>query len=161
MAVSRIAMAADGPEFSRIAQGFVAPAAPMAIELCRIWSSVLGLEKVGVHDNFFTIGGDSIITIQVVSRARKAGIHISPRDLFEHPTVAELARKASPAKTPVDAPQEPVTGRQELVPIARWFFESQDQDLHHFNQAVIVPVPGSLNQTQQPKLIRSLYDQGV
>ena len=50
--------------------------------LAAIWEAVLGLDRVGLEDNFFELGGDSIISIQVVSRARQAGIRISPRDLF-------------------------------------------------------------------------------
>jgi aryl carrier-like protein len=62
--------------------------------LAAIWG-VLGLERVGLDDNFFELGGDSIISIQVVSRARQAGIRISPRDLFQHQTVRSLALVAS------------------------------------------------------------------
>ncbi|MEU3416684.1 phosphopantetheine-binding protein, partial [Streptomyces sp. NPDC006658] len=56
-----------------------------------MWAELLGVERVGVDDNFFMLGGDSILSIQVVSRARAAGLALTPRDLFRHPTVAELA----------------------------------------------------------------------
>src|SRR5947209_19638010 len=48
--------------------------------LCRIWEEVLGVERVGVHDNFFELGGDSIISIQVITRARKEGVYLTPRE---------------------------------------------------------------------------------
>src|SRR5260370_16623326 len=60
--------------------------------LCALFAEVLGLERVGIDDNFFALGGDSIVSIQLVSRARKAGLAITPRAVFEHQTVAGLAR---------------------------------------------------------------------
>src|SRR5262249_43810110 len=59
--------------------------------LCALFAEVLGLERVGIDDNFFALGGDSIVSIQLVSRARKAGLVITPRAVFEHQTVAGLA----------------------------------------------------------------------
>jgi aryl carrier-like protein len=59
--------------------------------LAEIWTQVLGVERVGVEDNFFELGGDSILSIQVIAKAAKIGIRIDPRQLFEHPTIAELA----------------------------------------------------------------------
>src|SRR6185369_4251174 len=60
-------------------------------ELCRIWAGVLGLQRVGIHDNFFDLGGDSILSIQIVARANQRGLHLAHKHLFEHRTVAELA----------------------------------------------------------------------
>ena len=65
--------------------------------LAEIWCAVLGVDRVGVEDNFFELGGDSILSIQVVSRARQAGLNLTPRDLFRHPTVAALAASAPSA----------------------------------------------------------------
>ncbi|HKH43736.1 MAG TPA: amino acid adenylation domain-containing protein, partial [Thermoanaerobaculia bacterium] len=62
--------------------------------LAGIWAEILGLPRVGVHDNFFRLGGDSILSIRVVARARQAGLEISPRQVFERQTVAELAAAA-------------------------------------------------------------------
>src|SRR6185295_2413626 len=59
--------------------------------LCGLFAEVLGLERVGIEDNFFALGGDSIMSIQLVSRARKAGLVITPRAVFAHQTVAGLA----------------------------------------------------------------------
>ena len=52
---------------------------------------MLGLERVGIDDNFFELGGDSIVSIQLVSRARRAGLLLTPRAVFQHQTVAALA----------------------------------------------------------------------
>jgi amino acid adenylation domain-containing protein len=70
--------------------------------LAGIWAEVLRVERVGIHDNFFDLGGESILAIQAASRAHKAGLAIAPRHLFQHQTIAELAeaaRRAAPAGT--------------------------------------------------------------
>ena len=100
----------------------LAPRTAAEEALADIWAEVLGLERVGVHDNFFELGGDSILAIQVVARASRSGLRLSPRLLFQHQTVAELAQAASLA-APVQAEQGPVTGAAPLTPIQHWFFE--------------------------------------
>jgi len=62
--------------------------------LCEIWARLLGREKVGVDDNFFALGGDSILSIQMVVEARDAGLELAPVEVFQRPTVAELTRSA-------------------------------------------------------------------
>ncbi|WP_437759716.1 non-ribosomal peptide synthase/polyketide synthase [Sorangium sp. So ce1389] len=118
---------------------FVAPEGPAEEALAAVWAHVLGLERVGTRDNFFTLGGDSILAIQVVSRAQQAGIGLSVRQLFDHPTIAALAAVATTAVAP-SAEQDLVTGPVPLTPIQRWFFERELVDPHHFNQAVLLEV---------------------
>jgi len=77
---------AAGPE-----SAYVPPRTGTERTLAEIWAEVLGVERVGVEDNFFGLGGDSILSIQVVSRARRAGLPLATRDIFLHQTVAELA----------------------------------------------------------------------
>ena len=72
-----------------------APRTPQEEMLCALFAEVLGLERVGIDDNFFALGGDSIMSIQLVSRARKAGLVITPRAVFQHQTVEGLAGVAS------------------------------------------------------------------
>jgi amino acid adenylation domain-containing protein len=89
------------------------PRGPIETVLAGIWAGVLGREQVGAHDNFFRLGGDSILSIQVVARARQAGLALTPRQLFENQTVAALALVATPAApvTPVaDAGGPPAAG---------------------------------------------------
>src|SRR5258706_4118164 len=81
--------ALPGPEF-RAGFGRVART-PQEELLCGLFAEVLGVERVGIDDNFFALGGDSIVSIQLVSRARKAGLVITPRAVFQHQTVAGLA----------------------------------------------------------------------
>src|SRR5262249_58452183 len=70
------------------------PRTPQEEVLCALYAEVLGVERVGIDDNFFALGGDSITSIQLVSRARKAGVVITPRAVFQHQTVAALAASA-------------------------------------------------------------------
>ena len=82
------------------AEGYVAPRDPVEELLAEIWAEMLGVSRVGVHDNFFRLGGDSILSVRVISAARDAGLPLSPYQIFERQTVAELAAGlALPAET--------------------------------------------------------------
>ena len=74
---------------------YVAPRTDHERLLAEIWSAALEIERVGVNDDFFDLGGDSILQIVVVARAKERGLELTPRDLFEHPTVSELAAVAA------------------------------------------------------------------
>ncbi|HDQ71157.1 MAG TPA: amino acid adenylation domain-containing protein, partial [Chloroflexi bacterium] len=117
--------------------GEMAPARTPTEKLLRdIWADVLGLERLGVHDNFFDLGGDSIISIQIIARANQAGLRLTPKQIFQHQTVAELAAVSGAAVAiSTEHEQGPVTGPVPLTPIQRWFFEWDLPDRHHFNQA--------------------------
>ncbi|MEV6977381.1 amino acid adenylation domain-containing protein [Kitasatospora sp. NPDC093806] len=78
----------------------VAPRTPVERRLCAIWSEVIGVPEVGVEDNFFALGGDSILSLQVVARARRAGLRLTSKDLFRRQTVAALAAHLSWEQTP-------------------------------------------------------------
>jgi len=117
---------------------FTAPRDPVEEVLTNIWSSVLGVDLVGVHDNFFDLGGDSILSIQIIARANQAGLGLLPRQLFQHQTVAELATVAG-TPTPV-AEQGTITGPVPLTPVQARFFELSQPELHHYNQAMMLEV---------------------
>ncbi len=101
---------------------------------------MLNLERVGIHDNFFQLGGDSILSIQIVARARREGLLITPRQLFENQTIAGLAAVAgSPAEEgEAAASQDPVEGEAPLTPIQRRFFAEERREPGRFNQAVLL-----------------------
>ncbi len=113
------------------------PRTHVEAKLAEIWRDVLGLPSVGIHDNFFEIGGDSILSIQVIARARAAGLDLTPREIFDNQTIAALAPVARNAPAP-EASQEPVTGAAALTPVQRWFFEQELTDAHHWNQSVML-----------------------
>ena len=121
------------------AQGeHVAPRSPLEQQLADIWQAVLKRERIGINDNFFELGGDSIISLQVVSRARRAGIHFSPKDLFEAQTVAKLATLASTGNTDQVIEQHALAGPTALLPVQQHFFERDIPERHHWNQAVLL-----------------------
>ncbi len=107
--------------------------------LAAIWRSALGVDDLGVHDDFIALGGDSIINIQIVSRARKAGLYITPQQLFDHPTVAGLAAVAVGTRPSPDP--GPATGEVPLTPIQQWFFERDLVSPAQWSQAVRLIVP--------------------
>ncbi|HEX6289408.1 MAG TPA: amino acid adenylation domain-containing protein, partial [Herpetosiphonaceae bacterium] len=74
---------------------FVAPRTPEEHTLADIWTMILRLDQVGIHDNFFELGGDSIRSIQIIAKANQAGLRLTPQDLFQHQTIAELAAVAT------------------------------------------------------------------
>ncbi|MGH3804335.1 MAG: phosphopantetheine-binding protein, partial [Pseudonocardiaceae bacterium] len=99
--------ALPAPELSSTGAGRT-PRTPQEQVLCDAFAQVLGLERVGVDDGFFALGGDSIVLVQLVNRARRAGVRFSPRQVFEHQTVAELAAVAQ--QTPTPPPETPDAG---------------------------------------------------
>ncbi len=105
--------------------------------LAGIWREVLGVERVGIHDNFFQLGGDSILSIQVVARARQAGLLITTRQFFDNQTIAGLAAVAGSAGD-VEAAAGPVEGEAPLTPIQRRFFAEERRQPWRFNQAVML-----------------------
>jgi aryl carrier-like protein len=92
--VDRRALPALDSQRPQLEKVYVGPRNEREEKLAAIWSQVLGVEQVGVHDNFFQLGGDSIRSIQVVARARQQGLLISTRQLFQYQTIAELASVA-------------------------------------------------------------------
>jgi amino acid adenylation domain-containing protein/non-ribosomal peptide synthase protein (TIGR01720 family)/FkbM family methyltransferase len=89
--LDRAALPTPGGERPELAQSFVAPRTPEEEVLCGIWCQALGIAEVGVHDNFFALGGDSILSLRVVALAGERGLPVSLPDLFRHQTVAALA----------------------------------------------------------------------
>ncbi|AIG05794.1 non-ribosomal peptide synthetase PvdL [Pseudomonas fluorescens] len=133
--LDRRALPQPDPETNR--QAYVAPNNELELSLAAIWCAVLNVQQVGLHDNFFELGGDSILSIQVVSRARQAGIHFSPRDLFQHQTVQALAAVATRSEQ-IIAEQGVLTGPSGMTPIQHWFFDSEIPARHHWNQALVL-----------------------
>jgi len=122
----------EWPEFE---MPFAEPRTPAERAIAEIWTSVLGTDRIGIHDNFFEIGGDSILSIRIISRANQAGFHLSPAQLLRNPTVAGLASVVG-ASSHTIADQGPVEGSVPLTPIQRWFFEQSLPAPHHWNHSV-------------------------
>ncbi|WHT21650.1 non-ribosomal peptide synthase/polyketide synthase [Crossiella sp. CA-258035] len=137
--------ALPAPDFAALAEtGYIAPRTETEQTLAQVWAEVLGLPRVGAQDNFFALGGDSILSIQVTSRARQAGLGLMPRDLFRAQTVAELAVLVAEAE-PDTAEQGEVVGEVPLTPIQHWFFAGAPEP-GHFNQAMTLELDPAVDE---------------
>ncbi|MBY8848593.1 hypothetical protein K7G98_08410, partial [Saccharothrix sp. MB29] len=114
--------------------GYVAPEPGVPARLAEIWAEVLGVERVGARDNFFALGGDSILSMQVVSRARQAGLRLTSKDIFLRQTVSDLALAVT---DDAGRTHEVVTGPVPLTPVQRWFF-TEHGPLAQFTMSVVV-----------------------
>ncbi|WP_419709281.1 amino acid adenylation domain-containing protein [Pseudomonas sp. NFX224] len=122
----------------------VAPRSELEKALAAIWQDVLAIDSVGLEDNFFELGGDSIVSMQVVSRARQAGIVLSPKDLFQHQTIRSLAQAARTGEqSQID--QGPAVGAVALAPVQQWFFEQAIPERQHWNQSLLLVPREALN----------------
>ncbi|WP_420803558.1 amino acid adenylation domain-containing protein [Saccharothrix deserti] len=128
--------ALPAPPDERTEARYVAPRTPVEAVLADVFADVLGATRVGVRDNFFALGGDSILGIQVVTRARRAGLVLTSRDIFEHQTIAAIAPHVT-RDLPPTADQGPVTGDAPLTPIQRWFLDNHTVRPEHFDQSVV------------------------
>uniref|UniRef100_UPI00068B255B non-ribosomal peptide synthetase n=1 Tax=Lysobacter antibioticus TaxID=84531 RepID=UPI00068B255B len=138
------------PDF---ASGSREPRNALETLLCELFAQVLGLQRVGIDDSFFALGGDSIGSIQLVSRARRAGLRFSARDVFQQQSVQALARVATAMESAGTAPVEAPVGVLPATPIMHWLLQ-QDGPFEHFAQSMLLQVP----RLQREPLIAALQD---
>nr|UNQ78295.1 non-ribosomal peptide synthetase [Microbispora sp.] len=139
--------ALPAPDFSEGAGRGRGPSTPEEEVLCAVFAEVLGVPQVGVDDDFFELGGDSIVSIQLVARARGVGLVFSARDVFERRSVAGLAGVARPVEGGVGSWGEGLgeggVGGVELMPIVHWLRE-RGGPVDGFAQSVLLRVPAGL-----------------
>ena len=138
-----------------------APRTEMERRLAAIWMDVLKLDDVGIDDDFFEIGGDSLLSIRVIARAGREGIRIAPERFFEHPTIAHMAaglddsnargadgrRRAQPVDPVGDAP---------LTPIQHWFLDAIPEHRDWWNQSYLLELGHALDPAQLRAIVREL-----
>ncbi|MFN4938558.1 amino acid adenylation domain-containing protein [Bradyrhizobium sp.] len=115
--------------------------------LAAVWRTVLKLDQIGIDEDFFALGGDSILTIQVIARARQMGLELSASQLFAAPTIRALAaslRREAPEALVVIDDDDADASRAPLAPIQQWFFAIGHSDLNHWNQAFLFHVDASV-----------------
>ncbi|AFZ01580.1 non-ribosomal peptide synthetase [Calothrix sp. PCC 6303] len=134
---------------------FTSPRSSNEEILAQIWTQVLGLEAVGIYDNFFELGGDSILSIQVVAQANQQGLQLTPKQIFQHQTIAELATVVG-SNEAIEAEQGLVTGNVPLTPIQHWFFAQNFSQPEHYNQPNLLIVPANINSELLPQVIHEL-----
>ena len=122
---------------------------------CSIWSELLGVTRISIYDNFFKLGGDSIISIQLIAKSRQKGIYITIKDIFNQPTIKDLALIAQKNKniSIICPSQEIVSGDIPLTPIQHWFFEQNFPQENHYNQSIILKI----NKKLSPKVIKKAF----
>ncbi len=147
--------ALPAPEY-RDTTHYRAPASAVEEILADIYAEVLGLDRVGVDDSFFDLGGDSILSMQVVARARAAGVRCRPRDVFVEQTVARLAMVAEAAGA-VTGPADEGTGAVIATPIMRWL-QAVDGPTDEFNQTVVLQAPSGVVRSDVVAVLQALFD---
>ncbi|MEW7281314.1 amino acid adenylation domain-containing protein, partial [Aquimarina sp. 2201CG1-2-11] len=127
------------PDITGLITEYVAPLTDRERILVEIWEDLLGVEGIGVSNNFFELGGDSIKAIQMVSRSKNKDLHFSVKDLFSYQTIRELS---SNIKDPVfiDSEVGLLEGGLELLPIQQEFFSKDYQKANHYNQSVLLDI---------------------
>ncbi|MFD5461530.1 amino acid adenylation domain-containing protein [Kitasatospora sp. NPDC127059] len=133
---------------------YVAPQSATQEKLAEIVASVVGVGRIGIQDNFFEVGGDSILAIQVVARAQESGLRLTPYDLFAHPTVASLAEVVAGGQT-VDAEQGEVTGPVPLAAQQRRFCAAGLAEPQQWNTSVLL----ALGAPADPALLRRAVEE--
>jgi len=123
--------------------------------LKEVWTGVLNTDQIGVNDNFFKVGGDSILCLQVVARARAAGLHFSARQLFEHQTIAALSAVVSD-RSAIRIDQGPIVGPTGLTPAQAWLLDHELAGVHHFNQSILLEIPRALDPSILDQALRRL-----
>jgi acyl carrier protein len=148
--VDRRALPPPETERPELQAAYAEPRTPMERKLASIWSEVLGVDKVGIHDDFFDLGGHSLLVLQVYSRIKEElGTDVSLRRFFELPTIAGLAEAIPGQRMPKAAPLKPVP-RDRPLPLSfaqqrLWFLDQLMPDSPLFNVPVAARIAGSLS----------------
>ncbi len=146
------------PSIDITSPAHVVPASALEHQLVKIWQDVLKLPVIGIDDNFFMLGGDSILSLQIISRATRIGIGLSVKQLFLHQTIRKLASVATSVQH-LQAEQKAYVGAFSLNPIQRWFFQNDPANVNHFNQAQLLNINASLTDRQLSAVFEALSRQ--
>lgn len=122
---------------STVAEQDQTPQQGFEAKIAAIWSKLLGRDTIGRNDNFFALGGDSILAMQVVAAARRSGMAITPRDIFQYGTLAALAASISDLTSDLPA-AGPISGEIPLGAAQHWFFEQNYAEPDHWNQSLML-----------------------
>lgn len=135
------------------------PCTPEEKTLVDIWQNTLGKSPIGIHDDFFHLGGDSIQAIRVTAKSREAGIEINTRDLFNTPTIAGLLashRKVEPSSQALDDDSsDPIS----FSPAQSWFFEQSFIQPDHWNEVVLIKTTPKLSFSHLQAMVQAVLEQ--
>nr|WP_244163876.1 condensation domain-containing protein [Rhodococcus koreensis] len=156
--------ALPAPNLDTATAEYVAPRTPAEVVVSDVFAEILGVERVGIHDHFFDLGGNSLVATRLVSRLRNAlGVPVSLRDVFDAPTVGGLAQRldgadpaahlAPPALTPRKRPEQvPLSPAQQRV----WFLNQFDTASPVYNLPLAVRFSGDLDITALSRALRDV-----
>jgi len=113
---------------------YVQPRNETESKLVKVWQSLFQKEKIGIYDDFFALGGDSIKAIQAVSLLHEENLKVKVRDIFQYPTAAQLAKTAVSSERRI-VKQDMIVGEIPLTAITAWFFREFTFEKHHFNHS--------------------------
>jgi amino acid adenylation domain-containing protein len=137
-------------------EGLEAPRPGVEETLSELWREILAVDAIDRRDNFFELGGDSILLLQVVTRAREKGVEITPRQVFQHQTIAEIAAVVGRGAAP--PVEDEATGPLPPTPIQHWFWERRVPDPHHFNLALALAVAPGWDGLQMARAVAALVE---
>lgn len=147
------------PDLTKLVENdYVAAQTRVQKDLAVVWSEILGLEKIGIHDNFFEVGGDSIKAIQLVSRAKQSGLYFKVKDIFSYQTIAKISEHLQQSKE-ILVEEGELKGGLGLLPIQHLFFESNYSNFNHFNQSVLLEIDKTVSSETLLKAINLLSQQ--
>ncbi|MCY8346954.1 amino acid adenylation domain-containing protein, partial [Bacillus haynesii] len=142
------------PHKAQIRQTFTAPDTDIEKELAAIWCGVLGVDKIGIDESFFELGGDSIKALQVSARLHQSGKQLAVKDIFSHPTIQELAPYVRSSQQPIS--QASVEGEVKWSPVQKWYLSQDMKEAHHFNQSVMLHRTNPLDEDALRKTLKAL-----
>ena len=131
---------------------YVEPASALEKSLVQLWQDVIGVAKIGVNDNFFELGGDSILSIQLTAKAKGLGLQFTVNQLFQYQSIRELARVVKQVEV-VYVEQNDVEGSGDLLPVQSWMMGLNMQNRNHYNQAILLNLPSTVNKEDLHKVI--------
>ncbi|HEX4221808.1 MAG TPA: amino acid adenylation domain-containing protein, partial [Pseudonocardiaceae bacterium] len=134
-----------------------APRTPVETVLCDLFADVLGVPEVSIDDAFFDLGGDSIVSLRLVSKARRAGLKFTARDLFERKTVAALATVVTVPREEAAVAATADVGEVPLTPIMHWL-RSRRGPINGFHQSVTVRIPSTMDDDRLAVALQALID---
>ncbi|MFP7694024.1 plipastatin non-ribosomal peptide synthetase PpsC, partial [Bacillus subtilis] len=137
-------------------QTYAPPRNDLEDQLVLIWQEVLGIQRIGIEDSFFELGGDSIKALQVSARLGRYGLSLQVSDLFRHPKIKDLSPLISKSERIIE--QGPVQGDVPWTPVQQWFFSQDIEERHHFNQSVMLFHSGRLSENALRPALKKLAE---
>nr|WGD86969.1 condensation domain-containing protein [Bacillus subtilis] len=137
-------------------QTYAPPRNDLEDQLVLIWQEVLGIQRIGIEDSFFELGGDSIKALQVSARLGRYGLSLQVSDLFRHPKIKDLSPFICKSERIIE--QGSVQGDVPWTPVQQWFFSQDIEERHHFNQSVMLFHSGRLSENALRPALKKLAE---